>query len=77
MMPLSGAFFTMDMLPGALRDMFLYSPLANIFEMLRYGWFHSASGEYFDTQYTLAWMLGMTLLGLILLSKARKRIHMP
>lgn len=76
MMPLSGAFFTMDMLPGPIRTVFLYIPLAHIFEIMRYGWFYSASGRWFSTPYVVAWLLGITLIGLILLSQARKRIHM-
>lgn len=77
MMPLSGAFFTMNMLPAPIRRGFLYVPLAHIFEILRYGWFDSASDEYFSLSYLIAWLLGITLTGLILLSQARKRIHMP
>jgi capsular polysaccharide transport system permease protein len=77
MMPLSGAFFSMDMLPAPFRPVLLYIPLAHIFEMLRYGWFYSASARWFDVPYVLTWLLGMMLLGLILLSQARKRIHMP
>lgn len=77
MMPLSGAFFTMDMLPGAIRDAFMYVPLAHIFEILRFGWFYSGSDDYFSVSYLVEWLMGITLIGLILLSKARKRIHMP
>ena len=51
MMPLSGAFFTMDMLPGPIRAGFLFVPLAHIFEILRYGWFYSATDEYFSVPY--------------------------
>lgn len=76
MMPLSGAFFSMDMLPAAFREIFLYIPLAHIFEMLRYGWFYSATDQWFSVPYIAAWLLGVLLLGLILLSQARKRIHM-
>lgn len=77
MMPLSGAFFTMAMLPKQLRDAFLWVPLAHVFEILRYGWFYSATDKYIDLRYLVGWQLMLTLLGLILLSGARKRIHMP
>lgn len=77
MMPLSGAFFTLDMLPKALRDVFLYIPLAHIMEILRFGWFHSANDRWFSKTYLMGWLLCLTLFGLILLSNARKRIHMP
>ena len=77
MMPLSGAFFTLAMLPKQFRDLFLWVPQAHIFEILRYGWFYSATDKYIDMRYLLGWELMLTLLGLILLSSARKRIHMP
>ena len=76
MMPLSGAFFTMEALPKDIREILLVIPLAHINEILRYGWFKSASPAYFDVAYLLAWIMGTMLLGLLLLSSARKRIHM-
>lgn len=77
MMPLSGAFFTLQALPGPLRDAFEWIPLAHIFETLRYGWFRAAVPYYISPGYLLAWLLGMTLLGLLLISLVRKRILMP
>jgi capsular polysaccharide transport system permease protein len=77
MMPLSGAFFTMHSLPKEVRDVLLTIPLAHIFELLRYGWFKSAHPEYIDAGYLAIWLLGSTLLGLLLISVARKSIHMP
>lgn len=77
MMPLSGAFFTLQGLPGPLRDAFEWIPLAHIFEILRYGWFRAAVDDYFSISYLLAWLMGMTLLGLLLISLVRKRIIMP
>lgn len=76
MMPLSGAFFTMASLPGPLRDLFLWIPLAHIFEILRYGWFKSATIEYVSPSYLGGWLLISTLIGLLLISIVRKRIHM-
>lgn len=77
MMPLSGAFFTMSMLPGPLREAFLWVPMAHIFEMIRFGWFVSATDHYLSLSYLFAWLLGMTLIGLILINNVRKRIQMP
>ena len=77
MMPLSGAFFTMASLPESIRRVFLIVPLSHVFEILRYGWFKSAHPEYIDPLYLGAWLLGSTLAGLLLLSLARQRIHMP
>lgn len=77
MMPLSGAFFPMSSLNERFREVFLAIPLAHVFEILRYGWFQSATLEYVDPIYLGGWILISTLLGLLLLSLARNRIHMP
>lgn len=77
MMPLSGAFFTMKSLPESIRNIFLYIPLAHVFEILRYGWFKTATPEFIDPMYLAAWILISTLLGLLLLALVRQRIHMP
>ncbi|WP_085809739.1 ABC transporter permease [Sphingomonas sp. TZW2008] len=77
MMPLSGAFFVMNALPGGLRDFFLKIPLAHIYEIMRYGWFKSARSEYIDGLYLGGWILGTLLIGLLLISTVRQRIHMP
>lgn len=75
MMPISGAFFALKALPGEVRELLLFIPLAHINEILRYGWFKSASPAYFDVGYVAAWIMGTMLLGLVLISLARKRIH--
>ncbi|MCC2978676.1 MULTISPECIES: ABC transporter permease [unclassified Sphingomonas] len=77
LMPLSGAFFTMHALPKQVRDVLLSIPLAHCYEMMRYGWFKSAKSVYIDLAYLGGWILGLILLGLLLLSVTRKRIHMP
>lgn len=75
MLPLSGAFFTMQMLPSEYREIFLWNPMAHCFEILRYGWFKSATIIYVDWMYLGEWLLISTLFGLLLLSTVRKRIH--
>lgn len=75
MMPLSGAFFTMQALPKEAREILLTIPLAHIFELLRYGWFKSAKPDFIDYTYLGAWLLGSMLIGLLLISTIRKRIH--
>ena len=77
MMPLSGAFFTMAQIPGPVRDLILTIPLAHVFELLRYGWFESATAEYISPMYLGGWIMGMWFVGLLLISIVRQRIHMP
>lgn len=76
MMPLSGAFFVLDKLPSEIRDVFYWVPMAHVFELLRYGWFHSASPDFIDPYYLGLWLLGSTLIGLLLISVVRKRIQL-
>lgn len=77
MMPLSGAFFSMEAIPGPIRDIFLWSPLPHVFELLRHGWFRASKDTYIDPLYLGCWILGSWLIGLLLLSVVRRRIHMP
>lgn len=77
MMPLSGAFFAMDAMPGPIRDILLYNPLPHVFETLRHGWFRASKATYIDPVYLGCWILGLWLVGLLLLSVVRRRIHMP
>ncbi|WP_375287187.1 ABC transporter permease [Sphingomonas sp.] len=77
MMPLSGAFFSMEALPGPVRDIMMWSPLPHIFETLRHGWFHASKATYIDPLYLGCWILGLWLVGLLLLSVVRGRIQMP
>ncbi len=75
MMPLSGAFFTMNHLPREIREVLLAVPLAHIYELMRYGWFKSASPAYIDPAYIAIWTFGSLLVGLLLIAIARKNIH--
>jgi len=75
LMPLSGAFYTMEMLPEKIRTILSYIPLSHLFELLRYGWFKAATPQYIDPLFLGEWILGSLLCGLLLLSTVRKRIH--
>jgi capsular polysaccharide transport system permease protein len=77
MMPLSGAFFALDAIPGPVRDVMLWSPLPHIFETMRHGYFRASSAQFIDPLYMIGWILGVWLIGLLLLSVAQRRIHMP
>ncbi len=76
LMPLSGAFFQLNALPKEARDILLWIPLPHIFELLRYGWFKAATVKYVDWFYLSEWLFLLTLLGLLLISVVRRRIHM-
>jgi capsular polysaccharide transport system permease protein len=77
MMPLSGAFFALKWLPTELAEAFTWVPLSHVFELLRYGQFRSATAEFIDPWYLVAWILGPMIVGLLGISVMRSRIHMP
>jgi capsular polysaccharide transport system permease protein len=76
MMPLSGAFFTMNHLPREVRDVLLALPLAHIYELMRYGWFNAAVPTYINPGYIAISVLGSLLVGLLSIAVTRKKIHM-
>jgi capsular polysaccharide transport system permease protein len=76
LLPLSGAFTSMQWLPHQLQDFFWYIPLAHIFELIRYGQFRTARLDFVDPGYLLAWIGGTLLVGLLGVHGLRKRIHM-
>ncbi len=75
-MPISGAFIAMAWIPEPYRGYLLWVPLPHAFEMVRYGQFASATLEYVDIPYATAWNVGLTLIGLLIISTVRKRIHL-
>jgi capsular polysaccharide transport system permease protein len=75
MMPLSGAFVTVNFLPSWARSVMVWNPMVSIFEMARYGQFESASDKYIYWQYVIAFCAITTYWGLIALRRMRKRIR--
>ncbi len=71
----SGIFFSASQLPDRARDLSLYNPVLHIIEMVRAGWYATYPDEYVDTSYVLAWVLGLSLAGLILERLVRRRIE--
>jgi capsular polysaccharide transport system permease protein len=74
LIPLSGAFFTVSIVPAAYREAFLLVPMPNAVEMVRAGFF----GEFFEAYYhpTYPALFGTVLLffALIVLSSALKYV---
>ncbi|BBD97368.1 ABC transporter [Sphingobium amiense] len=76
MIPLSCAFIQVGWLPAPIRSIVLWFPLPHIFELARFGQFNSANLDYFDGIYLVAVCLIQTWLGLVSISKCRKRLHL-
>ena len=73
--PVSGAFFMMKWIPPSIREPLSWYPMPLILEQVRYGQFAAAPADFVQPGYVVAWCGGLTLLGLILLRKARQRIY--
>lgn len=76
MMPLSGAFFAVEWLPGAVQDAADWMPLVNIFEITRYGMFEAASDKHLFPGYLIGCCAFFTYTGLIGIRRVRNRIHL-
>jgi ABC-2 type transport system permease protein/capsular polysaccharide transport system permease protein len=62
--PLSGAAFSVDLLPPAGREFLLYFPMVNGVEIVREGYFGSNYTAHYDLGYTAAFCLVLSLCGL-------------
>jgi capsular polysaccharide transport system permease protein len=76
LMPLSGAFFRLQWLPQPFRTWMSWFPMVQIFELVRYGQFHSAKNTYVHPVYIIGWCMALTYIGLISLQIVRRHIHL-
>ena len=75
MIPVSASFFQVEWLPHPFRELILWVPLPHMMEMARYGWFRSATSQYFSPVYALGSCMVLTWTGLLLCRLVRSRIH--
>jgi len=75
MIPLSGAFFTMSLLPAWAREYMAWNPLMTVFEVARYGQFEVMTDQYFQIAYTLAFAAVANYWGLLALRQVRRRLQ--
>lgn len=76
MIPLSGAFYQVVWVPQPYRDWLLYNPFPQMFELVRYGQFETATLEYVNFTYMTAWTLVLNFLGLLAVRAVKRRIHL-
>jgi capsular polysaccharide transport system permease protein len=74
-MPLSGAFFTVSVLPAWARSYVAWNPMVGMFELARYGQFTSATDRYAQTGLAVAANCFFTCWGLLAIRQVRKDIH--
>lgn len=76
MIPLSGAFYQVRWVPEPYRDYLLYNPFPQMFELVRYGAFDSATLEYVNFTYITASCLILNFLGLVAIRAVKTRVHL-
>jgi ABC-type polysaccharide/polyol phosphate export permease len=74
--PMSGAAFMVEWLPYQLQNVVLYLPMVHGVELLRQGYFGSAVRTHYDIAYMALCCMVMTLVGLILVREAGRRIEL-
>lgn len=74
-MPLSGAFFTVSVLPAWARPYVAWNPMVPMFELARYGQFASATDRYAQIGVAVAANSFFTYWGLLAIRRVRKDIH--
>jgi ABC-type polysaccharide/polyol phosphate export permease len=72
--PLSGAAFTVGMLPEKFQKAILYVPMVHGVEMLREGFFGSSFHAHYSVSYMATWCLILTCMGLCQIRIIEKRI---
>jgi capsular polysaccharide transport system permease protein len=74
MLPFSGVFFPMYVVPEPYRNYMLYFPLIDAVEYFHHGYFGLQMPTYYNIPYTLAALVAMTLFGYTLTELAIKRV---
>lgn len=76
LMPLSGGFYRLQWLPQPFRGWISWSPMVQIFELVRYGQFRRATDIYVHPLYIIGWCMGLTYIGLIALKVVRRHVQL-
>lgn len=73
--PLSGAVFMVEWLPKGLQEVVLWLPMVHGLEYLREGYFGPVVRAHYDLEYLIGTSLALTLLGLVVVKDAARRIR--
>jgi capsular polysaccharide transport system permease protein len=74
LMPISGAFYQLAWLPQPYRTWLSWFPMTQIFELVRYGQFHSAKDTYVNILYIVFMCMLLTYCGLIAIKIVRRHV---
>lgn len=75
LLPISGAFFTMSLVPPLFRDFLGWNPMVTMFEIARYGQFQWADDEYIYPEFAITSCAVLTYLGLIVIRALKNKIQ--
>jgi capsular polysaccharide transport system permease protein len=73
--PLSGAAFMVEWLPGNFQEFILWFPMVHGVELLREGFFGDVIRTHYDIPYVTGICLALTLVGLMLVRDAGRRVE--
>lgn len=76
MIPLSGAWVQLQWVPDPYRTILSWWILPHIFELVRYGQFHSANLDYFSARFLLMFLGIQTWIGLVCVRIFRRKMHL-
>ncbi len=76
MLPFSGVFVPLYLIPSQFREVLLAFPLIDAVEYFHAGYYGSAIETYYQLPYTMIILLGMTLFGLTLTNIAIRRVQL-
>lgn len=76
LLPLSGAFYMVDWIPGAYREAVAWFPMTQMFELIRYGHFRDAPDTYVQPVYLMFAVGAVILAGLAALRAVRPKIQL-
>ncbi|ASE39418.1 ABC transporter permease [Brevundimonas vesicularis] len=75
MIPASGAFVMASWIPDKYRDAYLHIPMPNAVEMVRAGVFGEFVSTYYHADYLLACAAVLIVIGLLMVSRAKKHLE--
>ena len=74
LIPLSGAFIMVAWVPEKYRELYMLLPLPHPIEMVRSSVFGEYVPTYYHVWYPIAWAAGLTVLGLLMLARAKHHL---
>lgn len=72
----SGIFFAANMLPTYAQEILLYNPVLHCTELVRDGYFAQYHPDAASVGYVVAWILGLSFVGLTLERRVRSKIEL-